>query len=191
MPIGSAAVRTPSDFLSRIDARSARIGVIGLGYVGLPLVLLFSGEKFAITGFDVDQRKVDTLNNGGSYIVRIEASQIQSARERGFTPTTEFARIAEMDAVIICVPTPLDEFRQPDMSYIVGTAESIAPHLHAGQLIVLESTTYPGTTEEVMVPILEKGNKHGLKAAHNGQSADNVFYVCILARARRSWANRH
>jgi UDP-N-acetyl-D-glucosamine dehydrogenase len=179
MPIGSAAVRTPSDFLSRIDARSARIGVIGLGYVGLPLVLLFSGEKFAITGFDVDQRKVDTLNNGGSYIVRIEAAHVQSARERGFTPTTEFARISDMDAVIICVPTPLDEFRQPDMSYIVKTAESIAPHLHAGQLVILESTTYPGTTEEVLVPILEKGNQHGLKAARNGQSAANVFYVAF------------
>jgi UDP-N-acetyl-D-glucosamine dehydrogenase len=179
MTVGSAAARTPSDFLSRIDARSARIGVIGLGYVGLPLVLLFSGEKFAITGFDVDQRKVDTLNNGGSYIVRIEPAQVQSARDRGFAPTTEFARITEMDAVIICVPTPLDEFRQPDMSYIVKTAESIAPHLHAGQLIILESTTYPGTTEEVLVPILEKGNKHGLKAARNGQSADNLFYVAF------------
>jgi UDP-N-acetyl-D-glucosamine dehydrogenase len=179
MTVGSAAVRTPSDFLSRIEARSARIGVIGLGYVGLPLVLLFSGEKFVITGFDVDQRKVDTLNNGGSYIVRIEAAQIQFARQRGFTPTTEFARIAEMDAVVICVPTPLDEFRQPDMSYIVKTAESIAPYLQAGQLIVLESTTYPGTTEEVLIPILEKGNKHGLKAARNGQSADNVFYVAF------------
>ena len=179
MTVGSAAVRIPSDFLSRIDARSARIGVIGLGYVGLPLVLLFSGEKFAITGFDVDQRKVDTLNNGGSYIVRIEAAQVQSARERGFTPTTEFARISDMDAVIICVPTPLDEFRQPDMSYIVKTAESIAPYLHAGQLIILESTTYPGTTEEVLVPILEKGNQHGLKAARNGQSAANVFYVAF------------
>ena len=179
MTVASAAVRIPSDFLSRIDARTARIGVIGLGYVGLPLVLLFSSEKFAITGFDVDQRKVETLNSGGSYIVRIEASQIQSARERGFTPTTEFARISGMDAVIICVPTPLDEFRQPDMSYIVKTAESIAPYLHAGQLVILESTTYPGTTEEVLVPILEKGNQHGLKAARNGQSADNIFYVAF------------
>ena len=179
MTVASAAVRIPSDFRSRIDARTARIGVIGLGYVGLPLVLLFSGEKFAITGFDVDQRKVDTLNSGGSYIVRIEASQIRSARERGFTPTTEFARISDMDAVIICVPTPLDGFRQPDMSYIVKTAESIAPYLHAGQLVILESTTYPGTTEEVLVPILEKGNKNGLKAARNGQSADNVFYVAF------------
>jgi UDP-N-acetyl-D-glucosamine dehydrogenase len=179
MIVGCAAARTPNDFQSRIDARNARIGVIGLGYVGLPLVLLFSGERFAITGFDVDQRKVDTLNNGESYIVRIDAAQVQSARERGFTPTTEFARISEMDAVIICVPTPLDEFRQPDMSYIVKTAESIAPHLHAGQLVVLESTTYPGTTEEVLVPLLEKGNERGLKAARNGQSADDVFYVAF------------
>jgi UDP-N-acetyl-D-glucosamine dehydrogenase len=179
MTVAAAAVRTPANFLSRIDARSARIGVIGLGYVGLPLVLLFSGEKFAVTGFDVDQRKVETLNGGGSYIVRIEPAQIQSACARGFTPTTDFARLAEMDAVIICVPTPLDEFRQPDMSYIVKTAESIAPHLHAGQLIILESTTYPGTTEEVLVPILDKGNKHGLKAARNGQPADDVFYVAF------------
>ena len=179
MTVVAAAVRTPANFLSRIDARSARIGVIGLGYVGLPLVLLFSGEKFAVTGFDVDQRKVETLNGGGSYIVRIEPAQIQSACARGFTPTTDFARLAEMDAVIICVPTPLDEFRQPDMSYIVKTAESIAPHLHAGQLIILESTTYPGTTEEVLVPILEKGNKHGLKAARNGGSAEDVFYVAF------------
>lgn len=91
--VGSAVVRTPPQFLSRIEARSAKIGVIGLGYVGLPLVLLFSSEKFAITGFDVDQRKVDTLNSGGSYIVRIEPSQIQSAREPGFTPTSDFAHI--------------------------------------------------------------------------------------------------
>jgi UDP-N-acetyl-D-glucosamine dehydrogenase len=143
------------------------------------LVLLFSGEKFAITGFDIDKRKVDTLNSGGSYIVRIEASDIQSARGRGFTPTTDFARIADMDAVIICVPTPLDEFRQPDMSYIVKTAEAIAPYVHPGQLIILESTTYPGTTEEVLVPILEKGNKQALTAARNGQSSANTFYVAF------------
>jgi UDP-N-acetyl-D-glucosamine dehydrogenase len=179
MTVAAAAVRTPSNFLSKIDARSARVGVIGLGYVGLPLVLLFSREKFAVTGFDVDQRKIDTLNSGGSYIVRIEPAQIQFVVARGFTPTTDFAHLAEMDAVIICVPTPLDEFRQPDMSYIVKTAESIAPHLHAGQLIILESTTYPGTTEEVLVPILEKGNTRGLKAARNGQSTDDVFYVAF------------
>ncbi|MGZ4834894.1 MAG: nucleotide sugar dehydrogenase [Terriglobales bacterium] len=178
MPI-TAAVRTPDQFLSKIEARTAKIGVIGLGYVGLPLVLLFSEQKFAITGFDVDQRKVETLNKGGSYIVRIEPAHIQSARANGFAPTCDFTHIADMDAVIICVPTPLDEFRQPDMSYIIKTAESIAPHIHPGQLIILESTTYPGTTEEVMVPILEKGNRHGLKAARNGQSGDDMFYVAF------------
>ncbi|MBZ5568044.1 MAG: nucleotide sugar dehydrogenase [Acidobacteriia bacterium] len=168
-----------SKVLANIEARTAKIGVIGLGYVGLPLVLLFSGERFAITGFDVDTRKIETLTQGGSYIVRIEPRQIQAARERGFTPTCDFSRIADMDAVIICVPTPLDEFRQPDMSYIVRTAESIAPHVHAGQLVILESTTYPGTTEEVLVPILEKGNPHGLQAARNGRSGDDVFYVAF------------
>jgi UDP-N-acetyl-D-glucosamine dehydrogenase len=100
---GSAALNTPARFQSEIDSRTARIGVIGLGYVGLPLVLLFSGEKFAITGFDIDSRKVDTLTQGGSYIVRIEPQQVQSARDSGFTATTELSRIAEMDAVIICV----------------------------------------------------------------------------------------
>jgi UDP-N-acetyl-D-glucosamine dehydrogenase len=168
-----------SKVLANIEARTAKIGVIGLGYVGLPLVLLFSGEKFAITGFDIDSRKVETLTKGGSYIVRIEPKQIQVARDRGFIPTSDFSRIADMDAVIICVPTPLDEFRQPDMSYIVKTAESIAPYVHASQLVILESTTYPGTTEEVLVPILEKGNKHGLKAARNGQSGGDVFYVAF------------
>jgi UDP-N-acetyl-D-glucosamine dehydrogenase len=177
--VSSVASLAPAQFSSRIDARTAKIGVIGLGYVGLPLVLLFSDEKFAITGFDVDLRKVETLGKGGSYIVRIEPRQVQDARDRGFIPTADFSRISEMDAIIICVPTPLDEFRQPDMSYIVKTGESIAPYVHADQLIVLESTTYPGTTEEILVPILEKGNRHGLKAARNGQSGGSVFYVAF------------
>jgi len=175
----AVAVSFPEQFKAKIEARTARIGVVGLGYVGLPLVLLFSEQKFPITGFDIDTRKVETLAKGGSYIVRIEARDIQAARDRGFTPTTEFASIAQMDAVIICVPTPLDEFRQPDMSYIVGTAESLAPHLRPGQLIILESTTYPGTTEEVLVPLLEKGNKLGLKAASAEPSGSNVFYVAF------------
>lgn len=166
-------------FRLKVQDRTAQIGILGLGYVGLPLALLFSGEKFSITGFDVDQRKIDTLQAGGSYIVRIDASEIQTARAQGFVPTSDFARIAEMDAVIICVPTPLDEFRQPDMSYIVNTAEAIAPHLRSGQLIILESTTYPGTTEEVLVPILEKGNKLALRASRNGVEASDVFYVAF------------
>ena len=175
----SAVVPDPKTIQARIQARTAKIGVIGLGYVGLPLSLLFSEQKFAITGFDIDQRKVDTLNSGGSYIVRIDPKDIQSARAHGFSPTSDFSRISEMDAVIICVPTPLDEYRQPDMSYITGTAENIAPHLRPGQLVVLESTTYPGTTEEVLVPILEKGNRFGLKASRDGKPQGDVFYVAF------------
>jgi UDP-N-acetyl-D-glucosamine dehydrogenase len=177
--VGSAAVSAPAQFLSKVDARTARIGVIGLGYVGLPLVLLFSDARFPTTGFDIDSRKVETLSAGGSYIVRIEPAQVQAARNAGFIPTSDFSLITDMDAVIICVPTPLDEFRQPDMSYIVSTVESLAPYIHAGQLIVLESTTYPGTTEEVLVPMLEKANRHGLKAARNDQACGDVFYVAF------------
>ncbi len=164
---------------AKIEARTAKVGVVGLGYVGLPLVLLYIEQNFPVTGFDIDQKKVETLTAGGSYIVRIEAAEIKGARDRGFSPTTEFARISEMDAVIICVPTPLNEYHEPDLSYITATAESIAPHLRPGQLIVLESTTYPGTTEEVLVPILEKGNKLGLKASRDAESGPDTFYVCF------------
>jgi len=162
----------------RIEARSAKVGIIGMGYVGLPLALLFSGEKFTVTGFDVDKRKVEALTAGKSYIVRIEGDSIQEARARGFHATDDYGRISEMDAIIICVPTPLNEYREPDLSYITTTAESIAPHLRAGQLVILESTTYPGTTEEVFIPILEKKNRAGLKAAAAGEDG-NVFYVAF------------
>ncbi|HSE49626.1 MAG TPA: nucleotide sugar dehydrogenase [Terriglobales bacterium] len=164
---------------ARIEAREARVGVIGMGYVGLPLGLLFSEEKFPLTGFDVDAKKVATLNEGGSYIYRIPPTDIQAARTRGFAATADYAHIAEMDAVVICVPTPLTESREPDLSYIVATAEAIAPHLRAGQLIVLESTTYPGTTEEVMVPILEGKNRAGLKAASSANTGEDVFFVAF------------
>lgn len=174
-----SSVRSPESVQAAINARTAKIGVVGLGYVGLPLTLLFSEQQFAVTGFDIDAKKVQTLTQGGSYIVRIEPSSIQAARQRGFVPTNDFAKVADMDAVIICVPTPLDEFRQPDMSYITGTAESLAPHLRPGQLVILESTTYPGTTEDVLVPILEKGNKLGMKAARDGAAQGNVFYVAF------------
>jgi len=150
---------------ARIESREARIGIVGMGYVGLPLALLFSGERFCVTGFDIAPDKVRTLNEGSSYIVRILPAAIQEAQRAGFRATTDYAEIAQMDAVIICVPTPLNEHREPDLSFVVTTVESIAPHIHEGQLIVLESTTYPGTTEEVVVPLLEKGNPLGLKVA--------------------------
>jgi UDP-N-acetyl-D-glucosamine dehydrogenase len=167
------------DLKSRIERREARIGIIGLGYVGLPLALLYSEQKFRVTGFDIDQSKIDTLAKGNSYIFRITPAEIQDAQANGFTATADYPKLTEMDAIIICVPTPLNEYHEPDLSYITSTAEAIAPHLRAGQLVVLESTTYPGTTEEVMVPILEKGNKPGLKAARTDATSENCFYVAF------------
>ena len=168
-----------SDLKRKIEQKQARVAIIGMGYVGLPLALLFTEQKFAVTGFDIDARKVSTLEQGGSYIFRIPATEIQSARTQGFNATSDYARLREMDAIIICVPTPLNENHEPDMSYITDTAASIAPHLHAGHLVVLESTTYPGTTEEVLVPILEKGNRAGLKAALRDTSDGAEFFVAF------------
>src|SRR5215467_13463913 len=171
---------TPSGSLTeKLENRSARIGVIGLGYVGLPLVLLFSEQKFKVTGFDIDTRKIEVLSEGRSYIVRIPETEIQAAKAAGFNATSEYAGISEMDAVIICVPTPLDDHHEPDLSYISATAEAIAPHVRAGQLIVLESTTYPGTTEEVLVPVIERGSKTGLKAARSEQ--DDLAKIFLVA----------
>jgi UDP-N-acetyl-D-glucosamine dehydrogenase len=161
----------------RIESREARIGIVGMGYVGLPLALLFSEERFGITGFDVDPRKVELLNQGDSYIVRIPGAEIQSAQKSGFSATADYGRVAEMDVVIICVPTPLSEYHEPDLSYVTGTVSSIAPHLREGQLIILESTTYPGTTEEVVVPLLEQGNSAGLRVARDAVSKG--FYVAF------------
>jgi UDP-N-acetyl-D-glucosamine dehydrogenase len=168
-----------SDVLAaKIEQREARIGVVGLGYVGLPLALLFSEQSFRVTGFDVDEKKVDVLGKGQSYMVRMPETDIQAAQERGFSATADYACVSEMDVVIICVPTPLTEHHEPDLSFIQRTGEAIAPHLQAGQLIVLESTTYPGTTEELLVPVLEK-NPRALKAARNGKATGNEFYVAF------------
>ena len=161
----------------KIETREACIGIVGMGYVGLPLALLFSEERFSITGFDIDSSKVDTLNRGGSYIVRITGAEIQSAQKNGFIVTTDYSRIAQMDVVIICVPTPLNAHHEPDLCYVTGTVNSIAPHLKDGQLVILESTTYPGTTEEVVVPLLEQGNPSGLRVARDNFSPG--FYVAF------------
>jgi UDP-N-acetyl-D-glucosamine dehydrogenase len=168
-----------AELKTKIESHQARIAIIGLGYVGLPLALLYTEQKLRVTGFDIDQRKVDTLNAGGSYIFRITREEIAAARSGGMTATSDYSRLTEMDAIIICVPTPLNEYHEPDLSCITNTGHSIAPHLRAGQLVILESTTYPGTTEEVLVPILEKENKAGLKAARNSQTSDNDFYVAF------------
>ena len=175
----SAADASVEQLKSKIQQRQARIGIIGLGYVGLPLALLYSEQKFRVTGFDIDARKVDTLAKGGSYIYRIAAEEIQAAKAHGFSATSDYSQLTDMDAIIICVPTPLNEYHEPDLSFITDTTHSIAPHLRAGQLVVLESTTYPGTTEEVMIPILEKENKNGLKAARNGALTGKEFFVAF------------
>src|SRR6202171_4979116 len=166
-------------FRSRSDARTAKVGIIGLGCVGLPLALLFNEERFPVTGFDVDADKVQALNEGRSYIYRIPKTEIAAARAKGFSATGDYSQVADMDAIIICVPTPLNEYREPDLSYIRATVEAIAPHLRAGQLVVLESTTYPGTTEEVMAPILEERNLPGLKAARGEETNHNTFLVAF------------
>lgn len=163
----------------KIESRTAQIGIIGLGYVGLPLALLFSEERFPVTGFDVDDVKVKALNQGQSYIYHIPATEIQSAQGRGFHATDQYSHLGEMDAIIICVPTPLNEYREPDLSYIQATADAIAPHLRAGQLVVLESTTYPGTTEEVLVATLEKKNQRGLKAARTDAPLQDRFFAAF------------
>jgi UDP-N-acetyl-D-glucosamine dehydrogenase len=168
------------DRFERLKNRTANIGVIGLGYVGLPLSLLLSEAGFKVTGFDIDEKKVTDLEAGRSYIFRIEHTEIETARKQGLQATTDFARLTTMDAIIMCVPTPLTGHREPDLSYIENTAKSTAPWIQEGQLVVLESTTYPGTTEDVLIPLLEAGNKLGLKVQTTGTPADKgVFYVAF------------
>jgi UDP-N-acetyl-D-glucosamine dehydrogenase len=172
-----AAERKPEFFAGK----ELKIGIIGCGYVGLPLALRFADVGQRVTGFDTDQEKITKLNAGQSYIQHISADKIkQHVQGKRFDATTDFTRLREMDAVLICVPTPLDERREPDLSYVEKTAQSIAPNLQRNQLIVLESTTYPGTTEELVLPILQKG---GLKCPlARGAGSENVatdFYLAF------------
>jgi UDP-N-acetyl-D-glucosamine dehydrogenase len=143
-----------------------KTAIVGLGYVGLPLSLQFAKSGAAVFGFDVDQAKVDALNNGKSYIKHIAAADVAAARDKKlFEATTDFARIKEADAVIICVPTPLNKYREPDLSFVLDTGKAIALHIKKGAVVILESTTYPGTTEGELREVLEKGS--GLKAGHD------------------------
>ena len=143
--------------LRRLNERSALVGIVGLGYVGLPLALRFAEVGYRVVGFDVDEAKVKSLNAGKSYIGHIPGDKVKSARGDGrFEAAAAFGRAKDCDALIICVPTPLDAYREPDLSYVTGTVESLVPHLRAGQVISLESTTYPGTTDEEVVSRVEK-----------------------------------
>jgi UDP-N-acetyl-D-glucosamine dehydrogenase len=182
MPITNEAsfAETVEQRLGSLKNRTAKVGVIGLGYVGLPLSLLFAEAGFAVTGFDIDEKKITDLEAGRSYIFRIPGEEIQSARKQGFRATGDFSKLSAMDAIIMCVPTPLTGHREPDLSFIENTARAVAPWLREGQLVVLESTTYPGTTEDLMIPILEKENKQGLKVkSAENNSDEGVFYVAF------------
>lgn len=158
-----------ADLLRKIRSRQARVGIIGLGYVGLPLARAFSAKGFSVLGFDIDSTKVTRLQSGQSYIGHIAAAVIGEMRQRGFEATHRFDRLVEADAVLLCVPTPLTEAREPDLQYVVGSAKAVAACLRPGQLVVLESTTYPGTTRDVVRPILEAG----------GLSAGTDFFLAF------------
>ena len=145
----------PSDLIARFKDKSATIGIVGLGYVGLPLVLRFNEVGFRVIGFDIDQSKVDALKDGRSYIEHIGGQRIAEAMSGGFEPTTDFARASDADALILCVPTPLDKHREPDLSFVINTTEALLPYLRKGQLLSLESTTFPGTTDEELLPRVE------------------------------------
>lgn len=149
-------------FLDKIAQRSATIGIVGLGYVGLPLMLRYSEVGFRVLGIDIDDGKVVRLNKGESYIEHISAAAIAAARGKGFEATADFSRSAEADALIICVPTPLNRYREPDLSFVLDTMDALTPHLRRGQIVSLESTTYPGTTDEELKPRIEsRGFKVG------------------------------
>jgi len=153
---------TVNALVSRLRARQARVGVLGLGYVGLPLLVEFARNGYHATGFDIDATKVAAINRGESYILDVPSRDLQSAVQAGrLRATTDFTKLSEVDTIDICVPTPLRKTKDPDLSYVVAAVEEIAKHLRRGQLVILESTTYPGTTDEVVQPILERG---GLKA---------------------------
>lgn len=157
-----------SDLTSLLSSSTASVGIVGLGYVGLPLSLAFLSSGFKVIGFDIDNNKVSALSNGISYIKHVESSAISCFVDKNlFVPTSDFSTIADVDAIIICVPTPLNKFREPDLSYIHSTLSSISPYLRKGQILSLESTTYPGTTDEILLPLI----------ASLGFSVGNDFFL--------------
>jgi UDP-N-acetyl-D-glucosamine dehydrogenase len=142
--------------IAKLKSRESLIGIVGLGYVGLPLMLRYNAIGFRVLGIDIDTDKVTKLNAGESYIEHIASQHIAKARASGFEATTDFRRVSECDALILCVPTPLNKYREPDMSFVIDTTDALKPYLRAGQVVSLESTTYPGTTEEELLPRVQQ-----------------------------------
>src|SRR6516164_10693677 len=164
-------VTTAIDALKeKIAARTARVGVVGLGYVGLPLAMEFAKAGFSVTGIDVQESKIDSLKRGLSHVQDVPSSEVARFIDtKRFTATTDFSIVRELDTINICVPTPLRKTKDPDMSYIVSAIEEIAKYAHPGLLLILESTTYPGTTDELLLPTFEKS---GLKPGED-------FFLCF------------
>ena len=157
-----------ANLIQKLNDKQAIIGIVGLGYVGLPLSIRYSEVGYKVIGFDIDPNKVSIINQGLSYIEHIPGSTIQTAVAQGFEPTNDFTRVSEADALILCVPTPLNQYREPDLSFVINTTDALLPHLRPGQVVSLESTTYPGTTDEELLPRIEST---GLKVG------DNAFLV--------------
>ena len=153
-----------NDLIDKLDGKKAVICVIGLGYVGLPLSLRFAEAGYSVIGLDIDPEKAARLNRGESYIEHIHAERVVAALSKRFEVSADMARAHEADAIIICVPTPLNQYREPDLSYVINTIESILPHLKKGQIVSLESTTYPGTTDEELKPRIES---RGFQVGHD------------------------
>jgi UDP-N-acetyl-D-glucosamine dehydrogenase len=154
----------------KITSRTARVGIVGLGYVGLPLAVEFAGAGFSVTGIDLDERKTASIAKGESYILDVPSSTLGRFVEEGkLDATTDFSVVADLDTINICVPTPLRKTKDPDMSYVVSACQEIAKHVHPGMLIILESTTYPGTTDELVLPLIER----------DGLVAGRDFFLCF------------
>ena len=153
-----------SNLVQKLKSKDAVIGILGMGYVGLPLMLRYASIGYKVVGFDVDQSKIDAFLSGKSYIEHISSNLVQSALTHKASATTDFTKISDMDAIILCVPTPLNKYREPDLSYVLDTLEATLPYLRAEQVVSLESTTYPGTTEEELLPRIETT---GLKVGEN------------------------
>jgi UDP-N-acetyl-D-glucosamine dehydrogenase len=172
---GSGNRNVSSSLAEKIASRDAVVGVIGMGYVGVPLAMAFRKAGFPVLAFDVDEERVAALNRGDDYIRHLDSGEVLKRSPGIFEATADFARVRQADAIILCVPTPLTQSREPDLSHVTQTAEGIAPHLRRGQLVILESTTYPGTTDEVLVPILQKSGLevgNGLYVAYSPERED-------------------
>jgi UDP-N-acetyl-D-glucosamine dehydrogenase len=170
MQVAETSVSTFQALKEKIETKTARVGIVGLGYVGLPLAVEFAKAGFHVTGIDLQQSRVDRLMQGESYVQDVPSSEVaQLVKARRFDATTDFSVVRELDTINICVPTPLRKTKDPDMSYIVSAADEIAKHFHPGLLVILESTTYPGTTDELLLPSFEK---HGLKVGDD-------FFLCF------------